>query len=841
MPNPRQSQILGRITHELRNLGYEGELLQENYAFADFLDPEYSVKRIDLAAFTQEPLSYRHASFGVVVANGTAGAELIEGQRSLGAPQIFEVANDQVVRWKVTSTGAPSQLERVSADQIPGMFAAHKADWNPSSVRQARSGSAAATQLDFFDLGLLPLLDYEVRTKLDRLLGQTVRVATDAYKKTQKLTDKDYPPLFRMIFRLVAAKVLADRQHPGEWLPEDPRSAIAAVEDFYFRSDHREPVLEDRSAQEQAWNRIRSGLHFQNLSVDSLAYVYENTLVSPGTRRLFGIHSTPREVAEYIVDSLPFEHLDQDERRVFEPFSGHSVFLIAAMRRLRDLLPVEMDSHARHEYFVQMLCGMEFDDFAREVAKLSLMLADYPNPDGWRLIGEDVFAAPAFEKELEAANIVLCNPPFERFGTDGKARYPDIVRQYKPAEMLHRVLQRPPRLLGLVLPRTFLDGDAYREVRRDIGRNYSSVEVVEMADKLFLHSDAETVLVTASGEPSTTVHVRSSEVIDREAFYATRNTSNSSDATLADPVEAFAGRIGLLRLPAVWEATAHMKRLGDAALIHRGIEYNIAFRGHEAELVATEQRAGFAPGLRGPRGTLEPFAITNHVFLNVNPDLLSNHADVFPWHEPKIIVNAIRRSRGAWKLSAAIDRSGLVCYQNLHGISLTENIPLEVVTAVLNGPVANAFMSVRESSHHVRIGTLNSVPVPDVDRLRQDRIVSLAKEYAETRSEWIAGALNEGEAHDLCLQLLLQIDAEVLLAYDLPLRVEHELLDYFHGQSRTGPVEFTGYMPLDFRPHFPLHMHVSGAVGAASAVKTLTRLPSIPRSPLLDEALAQID
>ena len=461
MQDLRHPHILDLLQRELRGLGYAGGLLQEDYEFADFLAPDYPVKRIPLAAFTQEPPSYRHAALGVVYANGLAGPELVSGYRALGAPQVFEVAGDRVVRWKVTSTDLPSQLESVEVDQLPGLFATHKDDWAPSSVRQARFGSDAATQLDFFDLGLLPLLDYEVRTKLDRLLRQTVDLAISAYKQSNPFTESDYPPLFRLIFRLLAAKVLADRQHPGEWTSEDPGTVVAAIEDFYFNNSSRDPVLKDSRTQQVAWRRINSSLHFQNLSVDSLAYVYENTLVSPATRKLFGIHGTPREVAEYIVDRLPFERLDQDSRRVFEPFSGHSVFLVAAMQRLRGLLPKEMSSQARHEYFVQMLTGMEIDGFAREVAKLSLMLADYPNPDGWRLVDGDAFESPRFRRELARANIVLCNPPFESFSEVEDARYGALISARKPAELLHRVLDTPPRVprhrsAAIFLDRVFL-------------------------------------------------------------------------------------------------------------------------------------------------------------------------------------------------------------------------------------------------------------------------------------------------------------------------------------------------------------------------------------------------
>ena len=87
---------------------------------------------------------------------------------------------------------------------------------------RAQSGDPTPTQLDFFDLGLLPLLDYEVRTKLDRLLRETVNLAIAASGQEHPFEDDQYPPLFRLIFRLLAAKVLADRQHPGDWAPEDP-------------------------------------------------------------------------------------------------------------------------------------------------------------------------------------------------------------------------------------------------------------------------------------------------------------------------------------------------------------------------------------------------------------------------------------------------------------------------------------------------------------------------------------------------------------------------------------------------------------------------------------------
>ena len=298
--------------------------------------------------------------------------------------------------------------------------------------------------------------------------------------------------------------------------------------------------------------------------MDSLAYVYENTLVTRETRKSFGIHSTPPAIAEYIVRRLPFEGLDPTERRVFEPFSGHSVFLVAAMQRMRELLASTMTSDERHQYFVEMLSGIEIDPFAREVARLSLMLADYPNPDGWNLLGADALASPQFEKELAKANIVLCNPPFGKFSANERAAYGDLSAVWKPVEILNRVLRMPPQLLGFVLPRVFLAGRSYREIRALLGRIYSSVEILALPERVFQHSEAEAVLLLCSGQNQGTVYLRTGEVYrrDLEDFYTVRQSSYEVERLIADASTTFADAMWQPPLEEVWEATARMKRFG---------------------------------------------------------------------------------------------------------------------------------------------------------------------------------------------------------------------------------------------------------------------------------------
>jgi hypothetical protein len=840
MRNNSQVETLQHIKQGFQGLGYIGGLLQEEYEFADVLSSEHPVRSIPLAAFAQEPPSYRNASFGVAIANGRTGPAFIQDHRSLGAPQILEITDDSVLRWKISGTGMPSLLEELAPSRLPDLFLRHKDEWSPRQVLRAKSGGEIATQLDFIDVNLLPALEFEVRSKLDTLLRDTISLSIDTFERKSPFSKESYPPLFRLIFRLIAAKVLADRHHPGDWTVDDPQQVVKSVEEFYFRGSTSEPVLNDLQTQAAGWERIRTAFHFQNLSVDSLAYVYENTLVTPETRKLFGIHSTPPAIAEYIVKRLPFDVLETNERRVFEPFSGHSVFLVAAMQRLRELLPPAMNPIQRHEYFVKMLAGIEIDDFAREVARLSLMLADYPNPDGWRLHGGDALTSTVFDQELAQANIVLCNPPFEAFSQDDRSRYGELFSVLQPAEVLHRVLASPPYLLGFVLPRAFMAGRSYRELRSRLGSTYSSIDLLALPDKVFEHSEAETVLLLCSGQRDGAVHLKTGEVYKDHlrSFYTTHKPSYEIEDYVREPEEQFKRSMWLPPLQEVWETTATMKKLGQVSDIHRGIEYNRRLGKSEATFVSDQAQEGFVRGLHRVKGSTEPFVVLRPTYLNFSNDVMRTNAYKLPWGSPKLIVNARRRSRGFWRIAAAQDNSGLVCYQNFHAVWPNAELPLEVVAAVLNGPLANAFASTRELNRDVYVETLREIPIPEFEQAQQQIISSLVQKYCEARTWWLAGQLEKSESHERCSELLNAIDAEVLKAYDLSPRVERELLDWFRGHVRPGPVEFTEYFPSTFKPYIPWHIYTSAGFKLASARDTLKRMPVIPESPPITEALS---
>jgi len=78
------------------------------------------------------------------------------------------------------------------------------------------------------------------------------------------------------------------------------------------------------------------------------------------------------------------------------------------MRVLRSLLPADQMS-TRRDYLRSQLHGCDLDSFALEIARLSLTLADIPNPNGWDLKTGDMFRGDRLEANAARAAMLLAN------------------------------------------------------------------------------------------------------------------------------------------------------------------------------------------------------------------------------------------------------------------------------------------------------------------------------------------------------------------------------------------------------------------------------------------------
>lgn len=791
---------LASIEQGLRDLGYEAGALHRAYSFADVLDPTAETRTVALAAFTQTPESFRSAAFGVVE-NAPDSAAAVMANRALGAPIFFSIDGDDVGVWAVGARTAPRLLERVPVDQLPALFATRRDSWTPHALHRAKALGLprGPVQFDFIDLGLLPAIEQEVQHKLHRTMAEVL----DLLLPSQSGGDRE-KAAFRLTFRLLAAKILIDREHPAAagWAQEDVAAVLDGIQGYYglgLLGTDVAAVAADNIV--VAWARLRQSISLRNISSDSLAFVYENTLVTADTRKLFGTHSTPRPVAEYVLSRINLSRCDPVKVRIAEPFAGAGIFLVAALRELRDLLPPEWPAAERHQFLVERMAGAELDAFACEVATLSLILADYPNANGWHLSPTDLFKAGALEAFLKDATLILCNPPFEDFTAEERVDYPEAfaISPSKAMVALHAAIDARPEALGFVLPRGVLQQKQYRQLRTRLAAGYGRIELVSLPDRIFEKATYPCALVIATERRSTNdtkpvrLNAKTIADADRERFLTEGTVTSERQAVRAAPD----GSLWLGEIDALWAYLSDAPRLGATAEIGRGLQWRSQRAG-----VFDEPGPLREQGIYKPADSLRPFHLMNPVWLSTDPDLSHRLGPLQkPWKRPKVLINNQRSSRGPWRLAAAADTSGLLASQQFTGIWPTGELGIDALAAILNGPLANAYVTEHSTDHDFTNVMLASMPLPG--KLDAAALGEAVREYQAVLHEKLHTAL-PADCDARLNRLLVWIDALVLDGYDLPPRLERQLFDYFKGRERPVLHEFRGWLPGDLKGYVPL-------------------------------------
>jgi hypothetical protein len=807
----------------LRQVGYRDTLLQENYSFRDWFTKTGEERKLVAAAFGQTPVSYESALIGVARSNGERGASLVNGFRAFGAPILLEIDGNQVREWAVSrSLDGHDLIDTYPAGQIRESLVRRAQDWRPESLLRAKNIGSFQwhRQLGLFS-GLLPELEEQIQLKLDPLLRDSLSSARNSYLES---TGREPSPesLFKLIFWLLTAKVFSDRRVPGFMsIDHDPDALLAAVSRQYKAAL---PRLLNREARQVAMDRIWTEMDFRNLSVEILAQIWSVTLVDATTRKRLGIHRTSRNIVRYIVDRIPFSTLGDEARIVFEPCCGSASFLIGAMNHLRHNL-FGATPEERHKYFAKRLAGVEQDPFGVEISGLALTLADFPNHNGWNIVQRDAFSEGAMTDFLQRSGVVLCNPPFEDFDEEQRKHY-DLTSSKKPVELLNRVLNdlHPSGVLGFVLPRNVIDGRGYAPIRRRLADRFGAIELTVLPDRAF-HADAEVALLIATDPiPHDVCRIGFHKVVDSalawERFEHGQvvSSTHSSNFSITEAEANFS----IPELPELWECLVNHPILASFAEIGRGIEWNKPLTeggdetGHRDRLIKKERANGYRLGV-APKCKFSIFEVPKMSYLSMRPEDQRGNAWRAPWHRPKAILNKAAKSRGHWRIAAFPDHDGVVCYQTFIGLWPKSNLDETILAAILNAPVANAYVATREGKTDITLETLQLIPMPLFSQSQRERLITMVSQYQ---------SLLQNPAAEGSVQLehkLKEIDAAVLDGYRIPPRIERKLLDYFRGHARPISHPFGDYLPQDCEVFFSLSEFLSPEFAAATSGALLQR------------------
>lgn len=781
-----------------------------------------------LAGFAQIPFDTRSACFTALDVT-TTPEEDAKACRSIGAPLTFLCHQDHLLWWSQTG-GNPYQIgESIPADQLEGFFRKHADDFSPQTIYRAKTLGRFQEnyQRSFVDLGLMPLVEKEFGQAIERLLLDSVAQVRDALDWPKELDLKQSQWLVKSIFWLLGAKMLHDKG-----VENFIRLNFVNVDEVFERvakhyGDSADGLVTSqakRTALEAVSRKIDASPSLQLATTEALAYVYENTLISKEVRAEFGTHSTPSYLVDYIVGRLEpwIQKIDQNKRSVYEPGCGHGSFLIAATRLLTSLLPSHMATPAaRKKYLRDRVRGYDVDDFAVEIARLSLTLTDIPNSNGWMIKQANLFESDLIEKVASESTILLANPPFEDFKAPQRERYahkfcaPRFLN--KTVEMLHRAFVAMPAggVFGVVVPQSLLHETNATAFRKLLVEQFEFQEICLFPDKVFNFADQESaVLIGRKHQPASpsSVSVRYRRVRERqmESFRNDYAVTNELETTQSRFQKAKDFSLRMPDLETVWETLQHFPQLQEFVTIAKGFDHvgkGSSALPKKAILVSDKKFDDAVRGFVGIGHNLLTHQIPTEKWVNINDDVVQTPRSGTVTGVSQVLLNYAPVQRAPWCLKAVADRIGHAVNSRFLVVRpLSGKIPLTVFWAICNSPIVNAYAYAHSSKRDILAGTMRKMPVPNLAQADLNPLIVAVDAYLHAVEQYVTpielhlrgqGSTEDETGH--LRQLHWRMDAEILRLYALPVESERELLDFFTGWERVGvPFKQNRYFPEGF-------------------------------------------
>jgi hypothetical protein len=714
----------------------------------------------------------------------------------------------------------------LTSHQAANFFSTNELCLSPRKIYEAKTIGrvlGGQRQMDLFvDTGLLPYAEEAIGSVLVAEVVNAAGNLKEAFPGRITIPQQEW--IFKSVFRLLAAKILKDKGVPGFKAAklDDVYDTLQRVQRHY---GSEEPVeigqRRQQKALEAAGNLFNRMGNLRNLTTEALADVYEQALITAETRKLHGTHATPSYLVDYVVwqlahwiEKIPPEHLN-----VFEPACGHAPFLVGMMRLLRNI-PVKHSSASLSAFLRDRLRGIEQDSFALEIARLSLTVADEPNPNGWNSLKlGDMFAGQHLEDAAQKCTVFLSNPPFE---------------EGKPFQMLERAFKQLPAsaVFGVVLPSTLLFGknlnrERIIEFRKWLVSNCELAEVSMFPDGLFAFADQEVTLLLGRRFPTLKalpVRVRCRRVREDEKEPFKQDYRFTSDRVF--PQTAFAARDGYALWVAeleeeVWSWLKERPKLESIAKVGQGLTHKGKRKLRGKQVVSEKPFHGGKPGYAFSRGDWQLHGQPELSYIHLDPRVILRPR--LGVHRGKAQVLVPRNPvRDIWRLKAFLDVEGhpflgaFVAVRprdaNMH--------PLEYLLALCWSPLANAYVYTHSLKRQIQDGDLRQLPVPHTNEVGIRHVVNAVRAYFSAATRFDTQP-PEGDLEferrseprvsiETLHGLLKEVDAQALRLYDLPARAERKLLEQFSDRPRRGvPGLFTRYFPPGFAANIPLYAYLS--------------------------------
>ena len=798
MTSQLDDRSLALVKDVLQDIGYDNHAIVADYDFAAPGD-QHDLGHVDLAAFS-DPI--RHDLYTSCIAAQRIGVEAtqqatLERLSYLAMPVALMLKDESVEIWSVKRGGISESLADVPYHRLAQFFAEHIEDLSPDALSNAKT---RGRQLSFFDLDqtLLEFAYDSTQKILVQRFESAVRASKESYGKVANMMTGDFT---KAALQILAAAILEDKQLLGNSRASNVRDLIqlsARHYGQYFQMDWLDQIGENVA--QVTFETLRRNITFRSFTNEMLGYFYENAFIDKKLRKELGVYYTPRSIARRMLARLPIEDIPPGERVVFDGSSGSGNLLLAAFERLENLLPSRWSRSLKHDYLVQRLHGVDVDQFATQVAGLSLFFIDLPAGDAWNVRTADFMS---YESSMlpRSPTILVGNPPFrETRSWKGK-------RRQDASRFLNKYLDLmgPGGLLGIVLPETFLENSSCLDARRRLFKECEILELWHLPEGMFPMSNVATIIVLAKKLPERQNNPPGPIRVERVASRSPERKQylkgerprysyvvQSMNKWVHEPY----GRLCASPLEkSVWNVIRAPNKLRDVASIRNGIIPGSNQR--TTHFACSDRNDGGRPWLRGA-SDIEPYALKPRElrYIRYPGNLHRPRIDLerlFETPKTKVFVNSGRAPGNPWRIYAAIDDYGYFPSQGLHCVIPKDgSVSLEELVAFLNSSIASAWIDSRNRKRWIDERTLGDMPFPSFDDRIRELIVARVAKIMALKAGALVGSPRHGVYASEVRRLALSIDELIYDALGLGEEGQASLNELFAGYRRPGR-EWIGY------------------------------------------------
>ena len=525
-------------------------------------------------------------------------------------------------------------------------------------------------------------------------------------------------------------------------------------------------LREHREVAEMAYE-ILSQISYTGFVPEMLGDLYA-AAYTPEARKALGNYNTPLYIARRIWEMIPVEYLRPQERVAADMTCGLGSFLIAGYERFSQLSDVKEMS------LQKCLYGNDYDPFFAQLAQLGLLYTT--SRDDWNISQEDAFTWNWLQEHQPA--IIIGNPPFGsgNEGTEKAFRFLDYA--------LARL--KPGGYLAMILPRSFAVVQEGSSIRQKLLESSDILEVWDLPQQVFQNQDITsrtTVLVLQKKEsrlPSRhCVRVRTIQPATMKAFANTGIFTSSClevdqylwQSTRRDPLPRIKNEYTIdyftVLSRAQWEAIyKHCFPLGECTKHARGV------RETDRESTRRSREVFWFPHV-GRRSRDQ--VIPQPYIINYDKAEKILCSDTWPQSlgSPKVVFQYIQTPVWGRRIKAAIERRGYYVSNTFWAVSpnpglwAPANLNLEVVAAILNWDVSNAWIVEHLKGSYISSYAIGTIPFPkDLSESDCTLLTEAVRELEQESASWSWGLpslhfLEAQDRIDSCLKKAYHLDDEL--------------------------------------------------------------------------------